>query len=81
MKVNEQARMAASLELSRSGGRRLGRVRALLSAGHARTVRITLPRSARKRLRTGHSLRAVLRVRVTDSEGNVRAASRRLRFR
>ncbi len=95
LSTSEGVRFTASLEISRRLARRLRLAQELqggkrqpvvigrsptrrIGPGAAR-VRIKLSRAARQRIGAARRVRATLRVRALDAEGNVRTAARRLR--
>jgi uncharacterized delta-60 repeat protein len=96
LRTSERVQFTASLEISRQLARRLRLAQGLragerrpvvigrsptrrVGPGAAR-VRIKLSRAARQRIGGARRVRATLRVRASDAEGNTRTASRRLRF-
>ena len=94
LRTSERVRFTASLEISRRLARRLrlagepqGGKRQPVVIGRSPTrrvgpgaarVRIKLSRAARQRIGAARRVRATLRVRALDAEGNVRTAARRL---
>ena len=94
LRTSERVQFTASLEISRRLARRLrlarepqGGKRQPVVIGRSPTrrvgpgaarVRIKLSRAARQRIGAARRVRATLRVRALDAEGNVRTAARRL---
>ena len=94
LRTSERVQFTASLDISRRLARRLGlsqelkrgkRHRVVIGRSPARRVgpgaarvQIKLSRAARQRIAGARRVRATLRVRALDAEGNVRTAARRL---
>ena len=94
LRTSERVQFTASLEISRRLARRLGlsqekrggkRPRVVIGRSPARRVgpgaarvRIKLSRAARQRIGDTSRVRATLRVRALDGEGNLRTVARRL---